>query len=297
MKKLYLILFCFVCVSCVHVNNFENKKYLSVENIYDLFFSENHRPTGELIDLLVLTGDIKTKTQNLTANQVLNIAQKKWLRAKNQSRFDLASSYSEETEREILEIFNNWGFKNTVLPKIKQARGALLLGALFGTARKRANFIKYMSKHGYDFETLWVLSGERVLRKNEKLNLDTDILDERQMMRLVAQSELPEYFEEPKRVKFVESLKQPGQLRARTSDTLLDFLKLDPVSGDYFLISNQPFGYYQYLVAERILRRAAAKNNIRFLLAAEESGPYSAVLLLDMLARILYEFKLLGYIK
>ncbi len=160
-----------------------------------------------------------------------------------------------------------------------------------GGERKLAEAAGETEEHLYDSQ--WIKNSPSPEKDRKPLT------DEREMIQLVADQLLSPQF---KTVKFVMAEKKPGAERATTMDGFKIWFNQQPEAGLYAIISSNPFIEYQQLVATE-----AAMIHHRPDVTFIGCGPtidvhkYSASpidkakLLLDNIARIIYELKQLGW--
>lgn len=299
--RVVLLALCLLLCSCAHLNTGATAES---KTIYGDLFNNKNQPTQNLVDLLALSGyavDGKTPSQDVSVLvgklkvvpsasplAILNLVQKIWLRKPGQERWEQNTTRSLSQQKAVIRIFTKLGFLSSVTPAMMHAKGAIILSGRVSSVQFRSKSVKQLLDSGHSFSKLWVLSGERKLAAVEKKALsNSKIDDERGMTKIIVETMLPTLLPS---AHFIDAEMKPNKTRANTLDTLEAFFKEKPPGGKYFLVSSQPFGIYQQLIAELAAKRAQ-RHDIQFFLVAEADKAIlqtKDVVLLDNLARVMY---------
>lgn len=252
-----------------------------LEKFWDI---RKNKPSGALKGLLHSVG---IKNIPNTLPQTLEIVQKKFLRPTHTERWDLHEKWNYFFHKKT--IFKNLqalGLVDPIKPLFKLYESLIILGSCTSDFIARLQYALTLDIHP---KKLYLLSGKRPLTRSEYW-----ILYRYKSRNLPhTEDEMMDYlfhFFAPKELSY-EAVVSPmhTDTRPTTKDTIEDFLKTNPNKGHHLLISNQPFGYYQLLAANAVLK--SHRHDITFDLAASAltnvKAPISASL--DTVARILYE--------
>lgn len=310
MTKIFPILFLVGFVACVHL---PQKKLVRDEAS---FFDSKGHVSQAVVDLLALTGTrvkgrpASTHLNSIVAyhrvlrnddvDSVFNLVQGisfhgegSWIRPVNKERWEIKSNRTQPQDEAIRQIFVKLGFGKAENPS-KDIHNAILMGARFVGMQQRIATLKNLVTDGYRFDHIWMLLGERSLTQNEiqlaySAGMDISLSsDERDVGSALFYSS---FSKEEHRLHTIKSEKLPGQVRARTVETIEQFLKSNPDSGGYVLASSQPFALYHKLQTQKMLKKFH-RCDIQLSLAAEPLDllglKSNTAELLDNLARIFY---------
>lgn len=264
------------------------------------------QPSKNLLALLELLqishdeslGDIVAKTQ------------KTWLRPAGVERFHMQDFYINKKEM-VTPLLHALGLINTVMPTKKHYSYALIHGATIKSVRGRIAFLVNLYKQGVHFDTIVLLSGQRMLDPiieniNELCNNNQTILPiqanwqcpasenmpktEVAMMQFIfEQADLPIEMKNCKLV-IIDAKQQKNKdgsfRRPNTEDTINTWLAKNPIPGDCLAISHQPFIGYQDSIANTCLPSTFPIETVGFTLSEEH---FSVSVCLDSLARWLYQ--------
>lgn len=188
----------------------------------------------------------------------------------------------------LLHDLKALGMIDSVEPKQKSYRYALVMGATTGTVANRLDYLAELKQNGISFKEIVLLGGERQLRDIEKDGLPEHITTEAQMMGyLCAHHEMLK--NEPALLVNAPMTKNSAGtlIRPNTDDTILYFAKIAPADGSCLVISNNPYVLRQTKVTQRIL------DQVRFPTegAGKKISPETIdiIMLMDEFARTIYE--------
>jgi len=206
-------------------------------------------------------------------DSLLSLTQKKFLRPKGKERFQLHDTLCQFLKRkQFHKEFKTLGLIDPIFPRFKEYESILILGTSYLDMLERIHFFLSLQ---LQFHHIFFLTGKRPLAKKEPKSSPPS---EDAMIKNLAKDLLPPHLS----YSFIVS-KMHGKERPTTKDTLLDWLKENPSCKRTLLVSNQPYGEYQRLVASSVC-------NIEFDLAAAPpcEKKDGVPIYLDTLARMLY---------
>ncbi|MBX9787165.1 MAG: hypothetical protein K2Y08_07495 [Alphaproteobacteria bacterium] len=210
------------------------------------------------------------------------------------------SLLSPSTAREILKLSQqDFGFKNSALPKDKNYQGILILGTDAKDFNDRILFANELVQRGTLFNSVYLLVGRRKLEDFEKeafpylslMNDEGTMAEEifsKNASSILQNKKITAYSEPPE-----------GRVRATTESTLHAFMKLKPPPGKYLSVSDGIYVPYQELVIQNVLDKHYPKAGITVEcvgsadkdisdFATDEKILSKASDFLDNLSRILY---------
>jgi hypothetical protein len=206
-------------------------------------------------------------------DSLLSLTQKHFLRPKGKERFELKDTLRQFFHRKAFhKEFQTLGLIDPIYPHFKEYDSILILGTSYFDMVERIRFFLSLNVKA---NHIFFLTGKRPLAKKEPKSSPPF---EDAMSKELAKKLLPPTIP----YSFIVS-KMNGQNRPTTKDTLLDWFEQTQSKGPTLLISNQPYGEYQRLVATSL-------SNIPFDLAAAPpcENKKSVSIYLDTIARILY---------
>lgn len=248
-----------------------------------------------------------------------------WLR--QGERFDVKAdgSLTNKQAAAVISFCVNGGFFKKLPPPAAAVKGLLIMGSTLSRLRAQVLELNKALDKQPSLAAIPVIfiGGERPLAEsagetqealyappspvNPLYKTPTNrptITDERDMIRLVAQQSLSSKF---RVVEFILPPKQPNKARATTMDGLkLWFESTIPQPGVYAIISSNPYATYQELVATEAALRfhrpdvafVACGPTIALKEYRSKMGDIAlAKILLDNLARIIYELHVLKSLK
>jgi len=265
--------------------------------------------TEGLSDLL---DEAKTKIQS--PKNIYNVDDspdvEKWRTHPGVERWDLElPNKIKNSANSIIDICDNLGMKEKVLPKNSSYSGVLFLGASFKTVVNRLEFYTKLLNEGVISKELkvWVLTGERKLNKKvgETKENFLELIpsgekplplprNEFEMIKYVFHYKMPKNV----RVGYIYSKKDPNHTRATTMSTVHEFAKRIPESSQtehYLAISNQPYVDYQksaiYLALEKMGRKNIEVHVIGGRAKENDNLNNRAAILLDTVSKIISNCK------
>lgn len=179
---------------------------------------------------------------------------------------------SEQSNNIIDLILKDLQFGEAMLPTKNNYTGILFLGSTLHNARQRLNFLNTcLDKHNIVFNKLYLLTGvgplsptigetaESLLDPKNTISVRPDwkapdILptEEGAMIQWVFNQSRSQKIK-PEQIEMIYAGIGEGRTRATTRTTVEEWLKTNPSSGVYLVVSSQPFNLYQKLVVQNTL--------------------------------------------
>lgn len=285
-----------------------------------VFFQHAHQATiphlftkdlgpHESLDALLRLFEI---SHDNTLESIVSGTQKNWLRKPGKERWELTSSYSAQARSIILNECSKLGMIHEIKPQRKKYDYAIILGGTVQTMRKRFAHVLELIKQGRTFNLIVFLCGQRPL--NKAIESDDTLVSytnstlpanmnwqrpamlpqtETEMtLMIIDQTLLPNDLKE--KIMVIDTPCKTGPqgnlLRPTTGDTFASWLATLPQPGTVLVISSQPYVGYQDAVARTFLPKEFTCETI----GRSDENDYSDVVLLDTLARWLYQAKQLA---
>ena len=206
--------------------------------------------------------------------------QKLWCQ-RGRERWEFEAKY-EEMHGELEGVFREMGYLDEVRPSGMEYEYALVHGATLGRVQGRVGYLEGLLRGGVKVKEIVFLSGMRGLLDGEKEVCGKEW--ESEMVKWVYERSglprnVPVVFINAKQKLVGEKL-----IRPTTSDTIIEWLKLNPHPGQCLAISNQPFVPYQDAVAKNVL-----PDNFVLETVGEKAGKWTVAVVLDSVAKTLYE--------
>lgn len=263
---------------------------------HSALFDANYRPTAQLIDFLMHVG--MPASENSTLAEINEWAQKHLLR--RGERWEEQDGRFEMLKEKVTPFLKEWGFLGAVHAQQKLYDGAVIYGALATTVRDRLHFLAQEWENGVRFSKVYFWTGGRPLEP--KLESEEVLLSgagselkirkdwvrpavlpttECEMAQLVwEQLELPNGMRESVEPIFVNV--PMGKTRPTTDDTAVLFFKMNPIKGNYLVVSNAQYRMRQGLVANNLAPTgyyfeaigSAAKEDARMAIIVDEVARY-----------------------
>lgn len=246
-------------------------------------------------------------------SSVVAATQKSWIRPANTERYDLVDNFSLEEKEALAPLFKKLGVVDAIEPTKKNYEHALLLGGLTERVVPRIQELINQWNKGIRFKNIAVLVGERSLIADEIdypcRIIDSGVLDSAKVKEFAVEWQknakteasmvttilnhcaFPEDMlkEVTIMVVNVPNKKKPDgtEVRANTMDTVVEWMKHNPMPGCCLAISTQPHVLYQESVLKTFLPSE---------FPVEAVGPQITVEgriaeMFDALARLLYQEK------
>lgn len=251
-----------------------NKSSSSISIFWDIKKGEATEPLKNILNLTGIPED-------LPLDEIVALTQKEWLSSVERAK---ATDSPELTQIQpsILEQARALQMIEALEPKNNHFSSVLITGSKVLVFEKR---LKTILERAITFDTLYILSGERKLDQDEidaLILMGSDATDEREMMAFITEKRIAEassdiHFE------IIKAPKKEGAPRATNVDTYKAWLasEKNPNPAPILLVSSQPYGHYQLVIAKDLLPEEIE-------LLAIESTEKRAIIYLDTLARILY---------
>lgn len=276
----------------------------SSPNLNHCIFS-GEQPSHALLQLL----DFLDLQHDGTLQGIVDVTQKKWLRAQNKERWEIDEQSSANLSQEIYLLLDELGMFRECVPSNLNYDCAVVFGATLPTFRQRLAYLVKQWKEGVRFKSIVFLCGLRPLQHSKETSFD--LLDENngvlpfrsdwakpknlpqneaEMAKFVFdQAELPDQLRRLP-VDYIATLDQPNAdgtfRRANTKDTLVQWIATDPFCSSILFVSNQPFIGYQAAIVQNLLPQTYVYETI----GAGSPYPSSIAVCLDTLARWLYVY-------
>jgi hypothetical protein len=236
------------------------------------------------------------KLQNNTLNEsVIKVTQQEWLRKPGTERSEMAGLHEDKAEA-LIPYFITLGMCTEIYPQKEKYTYGVVLGALAPTVAKRLKFLDSLCAKGIALDQLVLLTGERALTADEKtylaqhFGLSKDLSSETEMMAfLFGQHDLTTHLKELP-LHIVDTPAPPKATRPTTNDTIEHWIKTgNPKPGSCLVISSNPFIPYQNAVVKALLPSSFTIETVGPIDSRLEGSPTKVALLLDSLARWLYQ--------
>ena len=268
--RLLILLFASACVSL-----------FSQEHFAQSVLTEQHAPTSSLYLLLESLG----VTTGGDLQSIVESTQNHWLQ-KGKERWEFVP-LEEDKKELLLPIFKELRMVDTVNASCNTYDYALIYGATYFSVLKRIKHLIAQFHRGVRFKQVILLTGQRDLNPNENqfpVQTETEM-----MLALWETTPMPESMRSLPYL-LIDTPKQKKNglwMRPTTKDTLIEWLKTNPVPGTCLFVSNQPYSGYQESVARSVLPATFSIETIG--VSADPKLPVA--IYLDNLARWLYEEK------
>jgi hypothetical protein len=235
-------------------------------------FWKNNAPTPPMARILHLSC-LPTPS---SFDSLVSLAQRYFLRPKGKERFELRDTFSQFFHRRAFhKEFHALGLIEPIYPSFSEYASILLLGTSYFDMIERIRFFLSLDVKAAH---IFFLTGKRPLAKWEIKALKVFIPPFEDFMVQELAKRLPPSFS----YSFVISTMK-GKERPTTKDTFLDWLRQNPPFERTLLISNQPYGEYQRLIASSL---SPIKFDIAASLPCEKKE--TVAIYLDTIARTLY---------
>lgn len=229
-----------------------------------------------------------------TDADIIEETQRRWLRAPNQERWEMAELSSDQ---KLLVL--NWAAEQGLFapwkPLYKTYDKALILGAATSQMQMRLDYLKQLWKEGVRFgEVVW-LTGDRPLDLRVDGLTDRCSNESEAAHILWEETDLPEDMRALPVVFIAVPMKIEGSSlkRPNTKDTIIAWLNTAPHPCTALFVSNQPFCGYQFAVI-----KASLPSTFLFDLVGQGANPTgrpaAAAITLDSVARWIYQESLVA---
>jgi hypothetical protein len=216
-------------------------------------------------------------------------AQKHWLRKPSQERWDLAEI---ELDRRlfVLDWAKKQGLFDVWKPSSEIYDKALILGATTSRMQMRLDHLKQLWAQGVRFSEVVWLTGDRPLDKHvdgltERCNNESEAAHI-----LWEETDLPEGMRNLPVIFVAVPMKGEGSSlkRPNTEDTIVAWLKISSEPCKALFVSDQPFCGYQFAVIKANLPKAFLFDLVGPGVEST-SHPAAAAIILDSIARWIYQ--------
>lgn len=275
--------------------------------------AQQQKALAEVIKITGITEKIRQymKENNASLDEsIIKITQQEWLRKpeivkesntkleENQppvERWEMAGLH-EDKASQLMPSFTELGMCTAKLPSGTNYTYGIMLGALAPTVVERLKFLDTVCSQGVTLKHIVLLSGKRVLtpeekvflkesyKCNEELKYETDMI-----VYILQQTNVaPTLKKLP--CSIVDAPEPSPGRRPTTNDTVDYWLqKYNPTSGSCLAVSTNPFIPYQDTALKTLLPKSFTIETIGSLDPRVASGNKRVALLLDSLARWLYQ--------
>jgi hypothetical protein len=228
---------------------------------------------------------------------ILAETQKRWLRKAGQERWEIAELSSDQ-RLFVLNWATVQGLFSPGKPGYVIYDKALILGATTSCMEIRLNYLRQLWEEGIRFNQIVWLTGDRPL--DQRIDCLTDrCSNESEAARVIwEEANLPEEMKNLPVVFIAVPMKKEGVnlKRPNTEDTIVGWLQSAPEPCKALFVSNQPFCGYQFAVIKPSL-----PEDFLFDIVGPgvdpASHPAAAAIILDSLARWIYQEHLLSDLK
>lgn len=260
--------------------------------------NEQGHPTDVLLQLLSLT-DIEHDGSLASIVQATQKADTGWMRKEGCERWDIVDA-NVENQNDFLDLFHKLHLVDEIAPQQQQYDYVLLMGAAYDRIASRLQYAIQLCKQGVRFDNVVILSGARPLTDAEITALQRDYNFKDSAAVPATEAELMQFvydtIKKPENMDLIPVVlinapmkitKNGALARPTTGDTVIEWMKLNPVVGSCLVISNQPYVGYQDSVAKTLLPHDFTVETV-----GEKSHDVTIGIYLDTLARNLYQEKI-----
>lgn len=217
----------------------------------------------------------------------IEATQKEWFRKPGQELWEL-----QERPPAMRAAVIAWARKEGLFapwtPTSKTYDKAFILGASTPLMQSRLAYLVQTWQEGVRFKEIVWLTGDRPLDKRIDQVAAECLNESVAAIRIWNEADLPQAMRELPLQWIAVPLKASGE-RPNTQDTLLAFLKRFPDPCSCLFVSDQPFCGYQYAVIKGTLPTEFTFDVIGKGVIAPEQHPRAAAIILDAVARWLYQ--------
>ncbi len=293
-NKFYLKLQLWITVPLLFLLSFTFSTGYLRQDIKSYYWDKSqHKPVFALQQLLKL----ENLEEPSSWQELVEITQKKWLRAANAERWNLKNSdYHNQHLEQYINFFTQLELICGVSPHHKIYHDVLILG---GTSKTFVNRIEYYLSREKDLSLqancITLLPGERTLEEEEKEYLKntfhcTDIQNETQLVNFLKEK----FFKNRPEVRILHAKKKEGASRATTEDNFEAWIQNTLQKNMQYavrtlIVTNQPYGFYQLSTGMHICKNY--EDRIQWDLAAapiEQPSQIKIPIYLDSLTRTFY---------
>lgn len=260
--------------------------------------NEQGHPTNVLLQLLSLT-DIEHDGSLASIVQATQKADTGWMRKEGCERWDIVDT-NVENQNDFFDLFHKLHLIDEIAPQQQQYDYVLLMGAAYDRIASRLQYAIQLCKQGVRFDKVVILSGARPLTDAEITALQRDYNFKDSAAVPATEAELMQFvydtIKKPENMDHIPVVlinapmkitKNGALARPTTGDTVIEWMKLNPVVGSCLVISNQPYVGYQDSVAKTLLPHDFTVETV-----GEKSHDVTIGIYLDTLARNLYQEKI-----
>ncbi|AXK60704.1 hypothetical protein [Candidatus Chromulinivorax destructor] len=277
-----------------------NKNHESVvqETCNKSIVNEQGHPTDVLLQLLSLT-DIEHDGSLASIVQATQKADSGWMRKEGCERWDIVDT-NVANQNDFFDLFHKLHLVDEIVPQQQQYDYVLLMGAAYDRIASRLQYAIQLCKQGVRFDNVVILSGARPLTDAEITALQRDYNFKDSAAVPATEAELMQFvydtIKKPENMDHIPVVlinapmkitKNGALARPTTGDTVIEWMKLNPVVGSCLVISNQPYVCYQDSVAKTLLPHDFTVETV-----GEKSHDVTIGIYLDTLARNLYQEKI-----
>lgn len=245
---------------------------------------------AQVMQLLELTGHVCPPT----LQDVVRVTQVAWLRQPGTERWEIDETCDTALAESIYRLCSSLGYVDEVMPSVSEYDYCCILGATLPRMIDRLLFTeKLLRQHGVKCKMVVFLTGERQLGEHDKTDQFKDLpANETEGMLLAYHSlkeldllrSLPYIVVQAPRLQTASG----GSIRPSTRHTLRAWHEQErPVPGRCLFISNQPFVQYQQSVVDGEMPKQFSCETVGSM--ADESYAHRPLLVLDTIARVLYQ--------
>ena len=267
---------------------------IAVCTIIEKMITPEHQPSELIFKIAQLTGIYEKHDLASLIKATQNI----WRRPLGSEIEDLQPRFVQHTQK-LRQLCNQIGICVPILPRMKAFKYGLVLGGAAATMHARLLFLENLIANGtVTIEQLVLLASNRpismaaacemedvsrYLRDTSHLSTETDIVKA-----LIHSTDLFPIIKKIPMI-FTQSVAETHDTRARTGNTVIDWLQTNPQPDTCLAISTAPFICYQHLTLRTLLPAS---------FSIETCGPIDPCMTsdievdvcLDSLARALYQY-------
>ncbi|MBS0649206.1 MAG: hypothetical protein JSS10_08295 [Verrucomicrobia bacterium] len=221
-----------------------------------------------------------------TPKSIVDATQKKWIRPAGKERWEVEDTLTTPQRNAVIDFCNKKGFFREIKPAHHDYDYALILGATVLRMEKRMSYLAKLAEAGVHFKKVILLSGARPLDASveaipEGCKTECDAMEYLWKAQPLSKQVAWKHYQHPMVIMAEGKTRRPT-----TADTFALWMKDSPQPGRCFFVSNQPYCFYQQAVAENLMPSTFVFETVG---AAAEASSQNAAVMLDTIARCLYE--------
>lgn len=221
-----------------------------------------------------------------TPKSIVEATQKRWIRPAGKERWEVEDTLTASQRDAVMAFSAKKRFFKEIKPAHLNYEYAFVLGATVSRMEKRMAYLAKLADSGVQFKQVVLLSGARPLDASAEsipqgCKTECDAMEFLWKAQPLSKQVPWKHFAHPMIAIAEGKMKRPS-----TGDIFNLWLQSSPAPGRCFFVSNQPYCFYQQAVAENIMPKTFVYETVG---AAAEASSQNAAVMLDNIARCLYE--------